>query len=1224
MSASMRSRCSPFEGERAPRTLIELLQYRARHQSGHLAYTFLDESGAVAATVNYQQLERCARSIAARLGQMQAAGERALLLYGAGLEFHAAFLGCLYAGVIAVPANPPRMNRSFERLLAVIADAEVRFILTSSPLISKLRLAADRLLDLNHFQWLATETVGDGAEQWHESATTPDALAFLQYTSGSTGTPRGVRLTHANLLHNAQLVYEAGRHSPADKYVSWLPTFHDMGFMVGLLQPLYAGIPAVLMSPASFLQSPWRWLQAVTDHHATLSGGPNFAYRLCVSRISPEQRATLNLQRWRLAFNGAEPVRAQTLDDFAAAFAPHGFNSEAFYPCYGLAETTLMVSGAGGGHAVKRSSFSQSALQRHCIVEIDPKDPDSTTLVSCGRVLGGQKVAIADPHTGVLCGADAVGEIWVSGPSVAAGYWNRPEQSRSVFGAYLEPTGEGPFLRTGDLGFLCDAELHVTGRLKDMILIRGANHYPQDIEQTVENIHPALRPGCAAAFSIDVAGEERLVVVQEVEKQEGLDLGHLIDLIRQGISREHELQAQAIVLIRKGTIAKTSSGKIQRHVCKAAFLSGSLHEVARDSLADHEAAAEESSLILKALLAVPAASRQPLLEVYLQEQASRLLKVPAQRLTNDVPLATFGLDSLNAVEFKNAVERDLRVAVSLAHLLEGASLSDLAHEVLRQPSAAKKEAGQAASRGGCELPLSYMQRSLWLTHQLAPASPAYNVALAVQIDAAIDRAALRQALQEVMDHHSSLRATFVTRADGPKQLVQARQPVKFDEVRVAGGIAPQLDEAMIELAHQPFDLERGPVFRAALFTRSERSHTLLLMAHHLVTDGRSMWILLEDVLTLYQARAAGRADGPPQPLSEYAEFVRWQAETLDGPAGEALWSYWRNELERIAPLDFPMAHRRPPVRTFNGAELRFSVDRELTQQLRRLAASNQTTLYVVLLSVFAALLHRYTGSDDIVVGSPMQARPRAEFEGIAGCFFNVVVLRADFSADPAFSELLAQTRRKVLGALEHQDYPSHLLAERLLTERDPSRSPLFQVSFIFQQPVLATCSAPLRLEEGLRARLGDLQIKLVPVERRFARNDLELEILEAQDGLLGSFQFNTDLFQPGDIARLTEHYRQLLSAVLATPEQRVSQLSMIPEDERQQVLGRWSKSVGSYFRSTTINALFEAQVARSPGKVAAVYEDASRTFAQLNDDAARLAQLIERLSATLSTEHDPQ
>ncbi|HEU4769864.1 MAG TPA: fatty acyl-AMP ligase, partial [Pyrinomonadaceae bacterium] len=580
MSASSQEiTASPFEDGIEPATLIELLQYRASHQPEQVAYTFLDELAVPSASLTYREVDQRARAIAARLQQMKAVNERVLLLYTAGLEFHVAFLGCLYAGAIAVPAYPPKMNRTFERLRALIADAEARIILTTTPILSRLRPSAEQLFDLKSFQWLATDDVQTDSEEWRNPGTASSALAFLQYTSGSTGTPRGVRLTHANLLHNARLVYEAVEHSPTDKYVSWLPTFHDMGFMAGVLQPLYARIPAVLISPTSFLQNPSLWLHAISAHKATISGGPNFAYRLCVTHVSVEQRAAINLESWTVAFNGAEPIHAQTLDDFAATFAPCGFDKQAFYPCYGLAEATLMVSGGRKTDAPIQKHFIETALKHHRVVEADVPDHDSRTLVSCGRALGGQRIAIVEPVAETICRSDEVGEIWISGPSVADGYWRQTEQSNRVFGAYLKPTGEGPFLRTGDLGFLQNGQLYITGRLKDLIIIRGANYYPHDIELTVQKSDPVLRAGCGAAFSVEIDGAERLVVVQEVDKQKTHDSDDLVAIIRRDISREHELQAYSIVLIKRGTIPKTSSGKIQRYACKAAFLSGALDEV---------------------------------------------------------------------------------------------------------------------------------------------------------------------------------------------------------------------------------------------------------------------------------------------------------------------------------------------------------------------------------------------------------------------------------------------------------------------------------------------------------------------------------------------------------------------------------------------------------------------------------------------------------------------
>ena len=1215
---------APFERGDEPSTLVELARYRAARQPRQVAFTFLDESGSPAASLSFGEVDRRARAIAARLQQADAAGERVLLLYPAGLEFHVAFLGCLYAGAIAVPAYPPRMNRNLERLLALMGDAGARIVLTTDAILSRLRSEAVQVPGLNDCLWLDAERIQAGEGDWRDPRVGPDALAFLQYTSGSTGTPRGVRLTHSNLLHNARLIYEAVGHTPADKYVSWLPTFHDMGFMAGLLQPLYAGIPAVLMSPVSFLQSPWLWLQAISTHGATISGGPNFAYQLCVRRVSPELRAGLDLSSWTVAFNGAEPIRSATLDDFAATFRPQGFRQTSFFPCYGLAEATLIVSGERKGAGPTRRGFDRQALERSRAVESEAAGDDRRTLVSCGRALGDQQVIVVEPHTGVRCGSGQVGEIWVSGPSVADGYWMKPEQNKEVFGA--RPGGEdgATFLRTGDLGFLLGGELYVTGRLKDLIIIRGANHYPQDIEQTVEQSHPALRPGCGAAFSVELEGEERLVVVQEVENRKEADADSIVERIRQSVSAEHDLQTHSVVLIRKGTIPKTSSGKIQRYACRAAFLRGDLKEVARDTLSEPEPApapgeSGEASFILKALLSLPPGSRRTLLELYLQEQVGRLLKSPAGGLSNDRPLATYGLDSLNAAELKSAVERDLRASLPLPRILDGATLSDIAGELLPQVEATAAAAGSPAPRPADayahqESPLSYMQQSLWLTHQLAPSSPVYNVPLALRISSEVEPGLLRRALQEVVNRHDSLRATFAAREGGPVQVFHERHELSMTLVDAAGWDDLRLNEEIVGSAHSPFDLASGPVFRATLFSRSAREHVLLLCAHHIVTDGWSMWVMLDEVTALYRSFRTGAPASLPELTAGYARFVRRQDETLRGERGAEELAYWLRELDELPALDLPIARRRPPVRTYEGAEHRFMLDAQLAEQLRRLAAEHQTTLYVVLLSVFQTLLHRYTGLEDVAVGSPLHSRPGAEFENSVGCFYNVVVLRADFGGSPTFAELLARTRRKVLGALAHQDYPSHLLPEKLSAKRDPSRPPLFQITFILQKPTRAASPSLFHLGGGgPAAPFGDLRISLLPVERRFARTDLELEVVEAADGLFATLQFNTDLFRAGDIERMAEHYRLLLRAVVADPAQSVSRLPMLSEAQRRQILEQWRGGGGDYSRATTVCELLDERVTKSPEKVVAVHGDVSVTFSQLNERADKVAQLIGRL-----------
>ncbi|ARV58014.1 AMP-dependent synthetase [Nostocales cyanobacterium HT-58-2] len=564
-------------------TLVELLSYRASIQSEQKAYTFLQNSETEAESLTYEALHLQAQAIAARLQSLDAFGERALLLYQPGLDFIAAFFGCLYAGVVAVPAYPPRRNQSLSRLQAIAQDAQAKVVLTSTKLLSSLQSSSiQEGLELAGLHWLATDGLStDIASNWQPQELDSDTLAFLQYTSGSTGTPKGVMISHGNLLHNEQTIQKAFGHTEKTIGMGWLPVFHDMGLIGNVLQPLYLGFHCILMSPVDFLQKPIRWLQTISKYKATTSGGPNFAYDLCIRKVTPEQLNNLDLSSWEVAFTGAEPVRAATLEEFAFKFAPCGFRKEAFYPCYGMAETTLIVTGGQKTALPITCNVEKAALEQNRIVKAHTTNEDTQTIVGCGQSPSDQKVVIVDPQSLTLCTPEQIGEIWVAGPSVAQGYWNQTQETEKTFRAYLADIGEGPFLRTGDLGFLQDGELFITGRLKDVIIIRGQNHYPQDIELTVEKSHPSLRAGCGAAFAIDFQGSERLVIVQEVERSylRKLNVQEVVGQIRQKIAAQHGLEVYATVLVKTGSIPKTSSGKIRRRACRDEFLSGSLDVV---------------------------------------------------------------------------------------------------------------------------------------------------------------------------------------------------------------------------------------------------------------------------------------------------------------------------------------------------------------------------------------------------------------------------------------------------------------------------------------------------------------------------------------------------------------------------------------------------------------------------------------------------------------------
>jgi acyl-CoA synthetase (AMP-forming)/AMP-acid ligase II len=583
-------------------TLIDLLRWRAAQEPEQCLYTFLTDGETEKASYTHAELDHQARMIGATLQEhipsLEACppGERALLIYPSGLEFITAFFGCLYSGIIAVPVYPPsavRSDHALSKFRFIAGDAQPLVILTCTSLLARVEALLTQTPELEGTQVLVTDQLaGEMAEHWRAPSITTHTLAFLQYTSGSSGTPKGVMVTHGNLLHNATMVERFCEHPEEASGVTWLPLYHDLGLIGGVLQPLYAGYHSAIMAPTTFLQRPYRWLQAISKWRATISGGPNFAYDLCVRKVTWEQKTTLDLSSWEIIANGAEPVRLETLERFAKAFAPCGLRRSSSYPCYGLAEATLVVAGGKKGVFPTHGIFQARALEQHLATLANPataEEKDRRTLVSIGRTQPEQRMIIVDPATGIPCQDNHVGEIWVSGPSVAQGYWHLKDETEKNFHAHLK-NGEGPFLRTGDLGFLHTGEIFITGRLKDLITIRGNNHYPQDIERTVEHCHPALHsPGCAA-FSVSVAGEERLIVVQEVErthrdklahrgKPDGYNLEEVIMVIRHAVALQHALQVYAVVLIKPGTLPKTSSGKVQRRGTRTAYLDSTLDHV---------------------------------------------------------------------------------------------------------------------------------------------------------------------------------------------------------------------------------------------------------------------------------------------------------------------------------------------------------------------------------------------------------------------------------------------------------------------------------------------------------------------------------------------------------------------------------------------------------------------------------------------------------------------
>ena len=1163
-------------------TLVELLRWRSQHQPDRLAYTFLSDGATEESSLTYSELDQNARAVAAWLQSQTTRGERVLLLYPPGLEYITAFFGCLYAGVVAVPAYPPRNNRNLLRLQSLIDDAKPAFALTTPFILSRLTSFAGNAA-LAKIRWLTSQPV---SEQWQEPLLNTDDLAIMQYTSGSTSVPKGVMLTHSNFLHNDRLLQKAFGQTEQSVIVSWLPLYHDMGLTGVVIHSLSVGARCILMSPVSFLQQPFSWLWAISRYRATTSGGPNFSYDLCVRKITGEQRAQLDLSSWTVAFNGAEPVRPETMDRFAKAFAPCGFKREAFRPCYGLAEATLLVSAQlEAGPIIK--VVSKKALEQNQIVEVVNDSSETRKVVSCGHALG--KVLIVDPESLTPNDEDTVGEIWVSGPSVAAGYWNKPVETATTFRAVPTGVGAGSFLRTGDLGFLQDGELFLTGRLKDLIVTRGRNHYPQDIELTVEQCHPSLRSGCGAAFSVLVHDEEQVVVVQETEARQPVEAGALIGSIREAITDQHEIAAHAVVLIRAGTIPKTSSGKIQRKACRQLFLEGGLKVVAewREGFVENGGDIESSQV-----------EETPDLherEKLLRPQLAELLRIEQSQINVHESLLRYGLDSLLATELTHRIETSFGVVVPLTTLLDNPTIASIAEIIEKRgtlPSLAATS-GESAS----EYPLSFGQQSLWFLHRIAPDSGAYNLATALRLSGELDAAALHRAFEALVQRHGVLRSTFSQDGDAPVQRVRRDLPLSFEHLEASSWNEATVDEHLTLQAQRPFNLSDGPPLRVTLLHRSDREHLLLLVVHHIVADFWSLTILMKELGVIYDAERQCRRASLPALTMQYADHVREERAKLDGTRGEELWNYWSEQLGAELPsLNLQIDRPRPAVQTFRGSAKSFRIDAILTAKLKQLARSEGTTLYMVLLTAFQTLLYRYSGQRKFVIGSPTAARDSARLAGIVGYFVNPLPLLADLSGDPSFLQLLARVQRTVLNAFAHQDFPFALLVERLRPERDASRSPLFQHMFVMQQSDSI----------GAGQLATNLRLEPFALEQSFSLFDLRLSLAESGDTLAGSMEYSTDLFEATTIERMLGHFQTLLEGIVIDPRQSVRDFTLLTGTEKDQVLA-WNETSVDYGPATTLDQLVTEQVSRTPNNVAVIFEQERLTYAELDRRATALA-----------------
>jgi amino acid adenylation domain-containing protein len=1192
----------PRDGQ--PKNLVERVRRLASTRPHDTAIVvFNRDAGANDRNVSYREIDARARAVAALLQQRNLSrGARVLLMLEGDDHYVIAFLACQYAGLIAVPAFPPSSSRSQHaaRLTGIAYDARAACILATRAIAASAVFAAGGLGDI---PIVAVDAVDDAlADEWRPHVPNDDDVAFLQYTSGSTSAPKGVMVSHGNLTANLRAIQAAMQTSREDVFVSWAPPFHDMGLIGGLLQPLHSGAMLVLMTPEAFLERPVRWLEAMSRYRGAISGGPDFAYRLCVERIRPSQMQGLDLSHWRIAYSGAEPVRHDTLEAFKAAFCPFGLPVGALFPCYGLAEATLFVTGGRTGAGATSRTFSETGLSQGR----GEAGVEGRTLVACGHTMTDHILRIVDPDSFSALQAGRVGEIWVSGPSVSGGYWGKARETAETF---VERDGRR-WLRTGDLGFLCDGELYVTGRIKDMIIVRGHNLYPQDIETSVAAQLDVVRKGRVAAFAVEGPAGDGIGLAVEVSRatQKLVQPEALAQALGVAVSEACGEPLAAVLLLNPGGLPKTSSGKLRRSACRQGLIERSLDAYAifeRGRLA--QGGGERASGPVEE----PTDETEIELVAIWKEVLGSEAGTPFDGSRN---FFVAGGNSLAAVQAASRIADRWAIDFPVSVLFERPQLADCAGEIRRRlAEGARRERVvipllSPAARSE-PLELSHAQQRLWFLWQMDPGSSAYHISGVLRLTGAIDEDAVRRSFEAIVARHEALRTVFRVTANGEaRQLVLPDPRFEWSIVDLRGASPSLRDarrrEAVADIHERPFDLSKGPLLRVGLIREGDDRFSLAAAMHHIVSDGWSIQLIIDEFSAAYRAAVRGEAWTPAPLALQYIDYAAWQRRWLEAGEGREQLAWWRARLGDEHPvLELPTDHPRRPSAAYASRFHDVSLPRRLADALREQARRSGSSVFTILLSAFQALLYRYSGQSDIRIGATANNRTRVQTERVVGFFVNMQVQRAVIDDRTTLAELLGRTKEAVLDAQTRQDLPFEQLVEALQPGRDLSHSPLFRVAINHRQ-----------IDHRALADLPDVRFDELQPGEQAARFELTLDTAEnAQGEIAVRFLYARELFDAQTVERLAAHYLQMVEAFTGRPDALVAEIELLRPEERARLLSAGRPRGVSPAGAMPLHRRIERQAALRPDHVAVVDRGVRLSYGELDLRANRIAhRLIER------------
>jgi len=1112
---------------RSSNFLVDIVRRRAVEACDQNAYQFLGSDLRVVESLTYGELWDRVASIGSGLIARPVPDGRALLVYEPGLNFVCSFLGCIYAGVTAVPVYPPRNDRSAGRIRLIAEDCGASVALTSVAVRPQLERWINAGSVSASISLRATDGVSESNELIDPRESAQDATAFLQYTSGSTGTPKGVMITHRNIDCNERSIQQAFHHDATDIVLGWLPVYHDMGLIGNVLQPLYTGASCVLMAPATFLQRPMRWLQAISNFRATTSGGPNFAYELCARNATDADINGIDLSSWKVAFCGADTVRPSTLERFIERFAPCGFHRQAIFPCYGLAEGTLIVSGSPHFSGVTSTSVSRTALEQGRVAT-PCADSDVSMVASSGRAVADVEIAIVDPNYLVRSQTQTIGEIWVNGTGVASGYLGKPEETFRTFHAEIDGEPGVPYLRTGDLGFMLHGELYVTGRLKDLIIVAGRNFYPEDLETAAESSHPAFQPNGAAAFAVESDSGVEVVLVQELTRRhKNVDLAQAVLCLRRSVAESCGLSLTTVILTRIGSVLKTSSGKVRRSKCRDHYIASQFHPLyiskAQNLEPELSLLSPDRSVDISHCdhLSSPAGD----IEQRLIALMARTFNVAPHHFQADQSVEAFGLDSLLTVELQHRIELEFGVNLPLSVCLGDTTISGLVSSL--RSAARSVDAPPHLPDEDCHWhPLTVGQQALWMFQLLRPKGTGYNISGAARILNPGVARRMPAAIEALVARHDALRTRFRQSAGMVMQSFRGLNETSCETIDAAMWSDERLSHELQAASDQTFDFRNGSLFRTKLFLQGDGTCILHVSLHHIIADYWSMSVIMRELALLLVPQ---NPSTPLPPAVRYSDYVCSRQTDAFKLACESQWRYWSAHLAGTLPvLELPSSYRRPPVPTYRGGTRSCALTARDTCNLQDHATGCGGTLFSLLLTAYFVFLARTTGQSDLVVGVPVSGRTSANHAECVGYFVNTLPIRVQVSPSSSVRETFGQVQEALRNALAHQDLPFPEMVRRLRPVHDAGRNPIFQTMLVyFGQSLHGVKDFPaLALSETARMDIHGLEIEPMSIAQNSAQCDVAVMTGIVDGCLTLCFRYSTDLYSASAIEDLLEIYRQ--------------------------------------------------------------------------------------------------